>query len=80
MSRGGKYARPVGLFVLSQSSYNMPFAVNTNLLLLPLRAVRLGRFVKCIEQPLEGYHKPPLVTPPLQPMSELDYAAHDQWL
>jgi len=56
----------------------MPLAVIPSSLLLPLKIVRLGRFVTSIEQPLESYHQPPLATPPTEILSEYEYAEHDQ--
>lgn len=56
----------------------MPLAVIPTSLLLPLKIVRLGRFVTSIEQPLESYHQPPLATPTTEIFSEYEYAEHDQ--
>jgi hypothetical protein len=51
----------------------MPLAVIPNPLLLPFEAVKLGRFVTSIDQPLEGYHEPPFATPPTTIASKFDY-------
>jgi hypothetical protein len=56
----------------------MSLAVIPNSLFLPLEVLRLGRFVTSIDQPLEGYHQPPVASPPTEFVSELDYVEHDQ--
>jgi len=56
----------------------MPLAIIPNSLLLPIGTLRLGRFVTSIDQPLEGYHQPPLATPPTEIVSRFDYAERDQ--
>jgi hypothetical protein len=55
-----------------------PLAVIPSSLLLPLEALRLGRFVTSIDQPLEGYHEPTFATPPTPIANEFDYAEHNQ--
>jgi hypothetical protein len=56
----------------------MPLAVIPSSLLLPLQALRLGRFVISINHPLEGYHEPTFATLPTPIANEFDYAEHDQ--
>jgi hypothetical protein len=47
-------------------------------LLLPFESVRLGRFVKSIDEPLEGYHKPASAKAPTSIMNEFNYTEHNQ--
>jgi hypothetical protein len=47
-------------------------------LLLPFEAVRLGRLVKSIDQPLEGYHEPFPSESPTPVVSQFDYAEKRQ--
>jgi hypothetical protein len=56
----------------------MPLAVIPNSLLLPFEALKLGRLVTSIDQPLEGYHERPYATPPTPIAIEFGYTKHDQ--
>ncbi|OQN95350.1 hypothetical protein B0A48_18736 [Cryoendolithus antarcticus] len=56
----------------------MSLTVIPNSLLLPFEAVSLGRLVTSIDQPLEGYHKPPFAEAPKPIPSIFDYAEHSQ--
>ncbi|KAM0710542.1 hypothetical protein Q7P35_002213 [Cladosporium inversicolor] len=56
----------------------MPLTVVPGPLFLPLEAVKLGRFVRDINQPLEGYHEPPSLKTPTSIVTEYDYAANEQ--
>ena len=56
----------------------MPLTVVPNLLLLPFESARLGRFIKNIDHPLEGYHEPFASTAPTPIVSQFEYAGHSQ--
>ena len=56
----------------------MPFTVVPNSLLLPFEAVRLGRLVKRIDQPLEGYHEPFPSEVPTPIVSRFNFAERNQ--
>jgi hypothetical protein len=56
----------------------MSFTVIPYPLLLPNNAVKLGRLVKSIDQPLEGYHEPFPTERPAPIVSEFDYAGYNK--
>jgi hypothetical protein len=54
----------------------MPLTVVPNLLLLPFESARLGRFIKNINHPLEGYYEPFPSTAPTPIVSQFEYASY----
>ena len=66
------------IFVQSCPSNIMPLTVVPNLLLLPFESARLGRFIKNIDHPLEGYHEPFASTAPTPIVSQFEYAGYSQ--
>lgn len=56
----------------------MPLTVVPEPLFLPFEAVKLGRFIKSINQPLEGYYEPPSLEAPKSIVTDFSYAGNEQ--